>query len=295
MQIEPRYTPDNCSSAYQLNWTLSVFGRESLPSPENTIEELRSALASDHLKILEFKHKPPNIVQFFLSSRPNSNPSDIVRLIKGRWQYLMRPIEPIEFRRNYRITSVGSAKAEVLDAYIERQPDKHPMADHRVQELLESIQFHDEKVDLTDVRRSSHGEYRYALQVVIESESGWHDVRPNALTAYRQAIMNGCRKHGWLLSRIGLLSNHVHVLVGPEIADSPMDVALALMNNMVFTQGMKPMFRYSFYVGSFGEYDRGAIWNQMAEERSRVQRCFRPDEPDGELEGIKQNEFFDVP
>ena len=102
MQIEPRYTPDNCSSAYQLNCTLSVFGRESLPSPDNTIQELRSALAGDHLKILEFKHKLSNIVQFFLSSRPNSNPSDIVRLIKGRWQYVMRPIKPIEFRRNYR-------------------------------------------------------------------------------------------------------------------------------------------------------------------------------------------------
>jgi hypothetical protein len=39
-----------------------------------------------------------------------------------------------------------------------------------------------------------------------------------------------------------------------------MDVALVLMNNMAFTQGMKPMFRKSFYVGTFGEYDRGAIW-----------------------------------
>ena len=172
MQIKPRYTSDNCSAAYQLNWSLSVFACESLPSPACTIEELREAIASDHLKILEFKYKPPNIAQFFVSSRPNSKPSDIVRLVKGRWQYLSRPREPIEFRRNYRITSVGTSSAEVLDAYIDRQPEKHPMADHRVQELIESIQFHDEQVDLTCARRSSHGEFRYALQVVIESESG---------------------------------------------------------------------------------------------------------------------------
>ena len=185
-------------------------------------------------------------------------------MIKGRWQYLERSKESIEFRRNYRITSVGSANADVLDAYIARQPERHPMAAHRVQELLDTLQFHDEQVDLTNVRRSSHGEFRYALQVVIESESGWHDVRSSVLTAYRQAIIAGCRKHGWLLSRIGLLSNHVHVLVGPSIEDSPMDVALVLMNNMAFTQGMKPMFRTSFYVGTFGEFDRGAIWHWLA-------------------------------
>ena len=111
-------------------------------------------------------------------------------------------------------------------------------------------------------------EFRDALQVVFESESGWHDVRPSVLTAYRQAIVTSCRKHGWLLSRIGLLSNHVHVLVGPSIEDSPMDVALALMNNMSFTQGMKPLFRTSFYVGTFGEYDRGAIRHGLAEATS---------------------------
>ena len=119
MQIQPRYTSNNCSAAYQLNWSLSVFGRESLPSPASSIEQLREAIAKDHLKILEFNHKPPNIVQYFVSSRSDLNPSDIVRLIKGRWQYLMRSKESIEFRRNYRITSVGSANADVLDAYID--------------------------------------------------------------------------------------------------------------------------------------------------------------------------------
>ena len=140
------------------------------------------------------------------------------------------------------------------------------MADNRVQELVKSIQFHDEQVDLTCVRRSSHGEFRYALQIVVESDSGWQDVRPNVLTAYRQAIIASCRKHAWLLSRIGLLPNHIHVLIGPEIEDAPMDVALVLLNNMAFTQGMKPMFRYSFYVGTFSEYDRGVIWKGLAEQ-----------------------------
>ena len=84
MQIQPRYTPENCSTAYQLNWSLSVFGSESLPSPASTIDELRVAIAGDCLKILEFKYEPPNVAQFFVSSRTSSKPSDIVRLVKGR-------------------------------------------------------------------------------------------------------------------------------------------------------------------------------------------------------------------
>ena len=71
MEIKPRYTPENCSAAYQLNWSLSVFGRESLPSPACTIEELREAIAKDQLKILEFKYNTPNIAQFFVSAQPN--------------------------------------------------------------------------------------------------------------------------------------------------------------------------------------------------------------------------------
>jgi hypothetical protein len=31
------------------------------------------------------------------------------------------------------------------------------------------------------------------------------------------------------------------------------------MNNLAYVQGMKPMFRFSYYVGTFGPYDRGAI------------------------------------
>ena len=78
------YLESNCQAAYQLNWSLSVFGKESLPSPEKSIEALRIAIAKDDLKILEFKYREPNVAQFFLSSQPQSSPSAIVRSIKAR-------------------------------------------------------------------------------------------------------------------------------------------------------------------------------------------------------------------
>ncbi len=60
-------------------------------------------------------------------------------------------------------------------------------------------------------------------------------------------------------SRIGLLSNHVHVLIGPAVSESTASVALSLMNNLAYVQGMKPVLRFSYYAGTFGPYDRNAV------------------------------------
>ena len=263
MSAPTLYSPENTNAAYQLNWSLSVFGKESLPSPQICIDSVRESVARDNFKILEFRHRPPNVAQFFVSSQPQTSPSQIIRSVKGRWQNISRPIEPIEFRRNYRISAVGTSNSEVLDAYVQKQPVRHPMADSNAQSMIEAIQFHDMRVDLTSVIRSSHGEYRYGLHIVIESESDWHEVRQEVLSRFRRAVIDACEIREWQLARIGLLSNHLHILVGPRIDDSPGDVALVFLNNLADTQGMKPIFRFSYFVGTFGEYDRGAIWNSL--------------------------------
>ena len=263
MNVQPLYLPENTKSAYQLNWSLSVFGKESLPTPEVCIAMLRESTSRDQIKILEFKYRPPNLAQFFVSSKPQTKPSEIVRSIKGRWQNISQPIQRIEFRRNYRITSVGSANSDILDSYVRKQPARHLMANTNVQSMIEEIQFHNEEVDLHCVCRSSHGEYRYALHVVLEADWDWHETRQAVLMSYRSAIIKSCVKHSWRLSRVGLLANHLHILVGPSVDDSPNEVAFSFLNNLAFTQGMKPIFRFGFFAGTFGEYDRGAIWNSL--------------------------------
>ncbi len=155
------------------------------------------------------------------------------------------------------------------------------MADEKMQAILDRTQFEAKSVSLTDVVRSSHGEYRYALQIVLELETGWHDTREEALIGYRKAIVGSCCKHKWRLKRIGILSNHFHILVGPGIEDSPEHVALVFLNNLSYSQDMKPICRFSYYAGTFGEYDRGAIWNRLGVVGQ--ERCIRPGEPGGEL------------
>lgn len=186
-----------------------------------------------------------------------------MRSIKGRWQYLLRDQHPSAFRRNYRIDSVGAANAEVLDQYVAGQNEKHPMADSRVQERLVALQFHDPAVDLSAVQTGNYGLFVNALQVVIETADGWNEIRRDVLAATRDMIVRACVRKEWRLSRIGLLSNHMHILLGAGMTDSPESIALSLLNNLASVQGMKSVFRFSYYVGTFGGYDRSVVRRKL--------------------------------
>lgn len=47
--------------------------------------------------------------------------------------------------------------------------------------------------------------------------------------------------------------------IGCGLQESPQEIAVKYMNNLAFVQGMKAVFRYSFFAGTFGEYDLGAV------------------------------------
>ena len=72
-------------------------------------------------------------------------------------------------------------------------------------------------------------------------------------------IVRVCRKRGWQLSRAGIVADHLHLAIGCEIKDTPEDVALCLLNNLAYAHGMQPMYRHSYYVGTFGNFDLGAL------------------------------------
>ncbi len=76
-------------------------------------------------------------------------------------------------------------------------------------------------------------------------------------------IVCTARKKEWRLARIGILSNHIHVLLGAAVTESPASVALSLMNNLAYVQRMKAVLRFSFYVGTFGSYDRDAVRRRL--------------------------------
>ena len=138
--MEPVYTADNTTAAYQLNWSLAIFGKSELPESTIWLDGLKAATESDGVRILSLNVRSENVLQFLVSTQPASAPSDCVRSVKGRLQYLIRDLAPKAFRRNYHIHSVGEATSSTLDNYVAGQSTKHPMADPKVQAWLESNQ-----------------------------------------------------------------------------------------------------------------------------------------------------------
>ena len=269
-QLAPLYTAANCQVAYQLNWSLSVFGRAALPAAQQWIDELRAAVEPDGVRILEHRLVRPNVLQFFLSSRPDVCPADVVRSIKGRLQYLVRAQLPRAFRRNYRIESIGSANLETMGNYVASQVDHHPMADSRVREMLDCLQYFDPATRLDEIQYSSAGQFICNLHLVFENAEGCHEIREGVLAVMRDMVIRASRAKRYRLSRIGLVSNHLHVTLGCRMTDSPLGVALGFMNNLAFVNDMKAVLKYSFYVGTLGNYDRQVVRRQLPGRSERV-------------------------
>jgi REP element-mobilizing transposase RayT len=265
---EPIYTRDNCRNpAYQLNWSYSVFWRAE-PRDFSWLEELKQLNEPDHIRILQHQFKPPRRSQFLISTRPNVAPLMIAQRVKGRLQHLVAGGRQRPFRRNYSIRSVGSSKRSVIEYYLARQLQHHQTMDTALEKRLAPFQIYLPQVDLSQPSRTSHAIYWYNLHLVLASAAQRLELRDESLlTAVRDMILRirKARKHR--LSRASPLPNHLHLSFGAPLEQSPEEIALAYMNNLAYACGMKKIFAYSYFVGTFGEYDLNLIARQTAAAR----------------------------
>jgi REP element-mobilizing transposase RayT len=257
--MDPLYTPANCVPAYQLRWSLSLFSTAELPSAAAWSEAVRESIERDGVRLLEQRFYAPNVWQFLLSTRPDVAPPAIVKSVKGRLQHLVQGSCPSAFRRNVSLTSIGDAKRETVEAYIANQLGHHRMADPRVQQRLAAFQLSFPAVDLSIPQFSSHGRYLYNLHLVLVHEDRWCDVSEDRLTVTNEMIQRVAAKKGHRLSRAAILADHLHLALGCWVDESPDVVALAYLNNLAYTHGMQPIYQFSYFVGTFGEYDIEAV------------------------------------
>ena len=252
------YTPDNCHAAYQLAWSLSVFWHQR-PSEAEWLGALQVATEPDGVRILEHRFLDERVSQFLVSTKPVVSPHALVRSVKGRLQYLVRGERPKAFQRNYCLRSVGSVTRRDVENYVHKQPGRHAMADPRVQAIFERNQICNPQVDLSRSRQGDHAIYWYNLHIVLVHAENFREVREERIAARRAMILGVCGKQGYLLSRAGLVSDHVHLTLGAVPNQSPGEIAVRFMNNLAYRDGMKRVFEFGYYVGTFGEYDLGAI------------------------------------
>ena len=261
--MKPLYTSANCKAAYQLRWSLALFSKADLPPVETWADALGEVVERDGVRLLESRFHPPSVWLFLLSTQPPVTPPEIVKSVKGRLQHLLRASAPKAFRRNFSLTSVGEVRRQVVESYVASQLGHHEMADPRVQARFKDFQFVFPNVDLSAEQFSSHGRYVYSLHLVLVYESRWREIREDHLAATRDMFFKTAMQKGHRVSRLALLPDHLHATVGCGFEESPEAVALAYMNNLAFAHGMKALFCESYYVGTFGEYDMGAIRRQV--------------------------------
>ncbi len=256
--LSPIYTLDNCQPAYQLNWSLSVFWHQP-PSAAEWLDALQAATEPDGVRVLEHRFVDERMSQLLVSTKPAVSPHALVRSVKGRLQYQVRGERPKAFQRNYCLRSVGSVTREAVENYVRAQAGHHSMADPRVQAVFERNQLCNPHVDLSLPREGDHAIYWYNLHMVLVHTERFREVCEERIAARRAMIVGVCEKQRYLLSRGGIVSDHVHLTLGGVPNQSPGEIAVRFMNNLAYGDGMKRVFEFGYYVGTFGDYDLGAI------------------------------------
>jgi REP element-mobilizing transposase RayT len=261
--IQPIYTPANCKPAYQLNWSLSIFWNASPPPEANWFDALRDATAPDGVHLLEHRLTEKVASQFLLSTRPETPPPEAARSVKGRLQYIVKDKLPKAFRRNYGLWSVGTVNAKVIEQYIADQTRHHPMADPRVQRQFEAISIEGDSDALVSPRVSGHAQFCYNLHLVLVSRDRDIEIRPQVLEARRAMLLAAAAKKGHLIGKGQIVADHLHLALGCRLSESPQDVALGYLNNLAYADGMKPLFQFGYYAGTFSRYDLDAIRQKL--------------------------------
>lgn len=266
---EPFYTHENCRPSFQLNWSLALFWRAAAPT-DLWLAELKTVLEPDGVRVLSHHAPRERVSQFLVSTKPDVSPADIVRLVKGRLQYIVREECPKAFCRNYFIMSIGPVTRDAVEEYVSSQLDHHTMADPRVQEMLKRYQLRIDGVDLSKINYSAHGEFIYSLHLVFVHGERWANVDERRLETANRMILRVSQKKGHRLSAIGAFADHTHIAIGCGVMEAPSEVALCYMNNLAYCQEMRRVYQYGYYVGTFGEYGWGAIVAKLKDsERGR--------------------------
>ena len=133
------------------------------------------------------------------------------------------------------------------------------MATARAQRIFEELCYAKESIDLSSPQKTTHSLYWYNLHIVLVNSMRWCDVNESRLQRIQRTLLLSGQRHGWRISRLAILADHVHLALGCNLTDSPSNVVLSVMNNIAWVYGMKPMLQYSAYVATFGESDHRAI------------------------------------
>ena len=81
----------------------------------------------------------------------------------------------------------------------------------------------------------------------------------STLSVIRDGCLKIAARKDFRISRLAVLPDHVHVALDTPPEFSPAEVAGAFQNNLAYLLGNRRVWRDTFYVGTFGEYDMATV------------------------------------
>jgi hypothetical protein len=154
---------------------------------------------------------------------------------------------------------VGSTEGSKIEAYVASQLRQHPQKTTRLTDQFRDLQIIQPDVDLSKPRFTAHGRFSCNLHIVLVHDWRLQETRRDVWVGVRNIIRDASVAKGHLLSRVGIVPDHLHLTLGTNLDESPGDVALSYMNNVAYAHGMRPVLMHSCYLAGFGRYNLGAI------------------------------------
>lgn len=256
-----RYRRQNLRVPHDIHYSWSGWPSGS-PFPEASIHEaipeLAEALKQDGFAFESYALSPDRI-QVTVCAGPDAAPVWVAQRIKGRLDYTLRKRAcGVTFSRKVGLRAIGHNRTPVVEHYVRDQLKHVDLADPLYRKMLASVAVHDPSVDLSQPAESTHGRYWYNLHLVLVVAGRYRIGQQAVLEGLRERVLDECRNKNCAVKRVSIMPDHMHVALRGNPTLSPAEIALDVQERTSGAVGCR-LWKHEFYVGTFGEYDYGAV------------------------------------
>jgi REP element-mobilizing transposase RayT len=256
----PHYTPAELAAAFHLrySWTAWPAVTQHFPGHlDRLLEQLTPAWEADGLRLLEYRCRP-DLVQVLASVLPTIAPVFCAQRMKGRLEHALRQSgTPVSFSRKLSVTSVGRNCRGQIERYIQEQVAHHRFVDPSWRARLSELMVVDPKVDLAQPTETTRGRYWFNLHLVLITDWRVPISSFATLLDLRDRALLIAQEQGYLVSRLALVPDHLHIALRGPPDVSPEQIALTYLNELADVHGR--LWKAGYYAGTFGEYGMAAI------------------------------------
>jgi len=257
----PRYSTHNLHLPHDIHYSWTGWPSDSqLPEtpPRGLIDALSDALKTDSLD-LESHTWDTDAVHLSVAALPDAAPVWVAQRLKGRLDYALRKQGlGISFSRKVSLRAFGHNRGAVVERYVRDQLDHVDLADARYRQTLASVAVNDSTVDLSVPAVSSHGRYWYGLHVVFVVASRYRVGERRFLDRLGARVRDAAAGEGCALKRVAIMPDHMHLALRGNPKLSPAEIGVGLQEATADVAGCR-LWEDGFYVGTFGDYDQGAV------------------------------------